>query len=546
MLLKIRKLLAFNIAFLLLSMTLGSLVPNAVAAPPEPTEEWVVLYNGPAVDDDYGRAITTDAVGNVYVTGRSFGIGTNRDIATIKYDPDGNQLWERRYNGLGDYRDEPSAIAVDPFGDIYVTGWCTGATTWYDILVLKYDPAGNLLWDAIYDGGFDSDHAQDLVIDSAGNVYITGQSAGHGAHFDCITIKYDPSGNKLWEARFDGVGHSFDSGREIELDSSGNVIITGFTARVAWTNFDFLTIKYDADGNEIWRQIYNGPADGDDYGWTLVIDPSDNIYTSGLSTGIGTGADCTTISYDPAGNQRWLATYNGPGNDQDQIYRSAIDANGNIVVTGRSMDAALVYDYITIAYDQAGSQLWFARYDGPVSGRDDAYGIAADPLGNVYVSGFSTGGSLDHDAVIIGYDSSGNQLWLKRYNGIGNGNDIAFEMALDPFGNLFATGSTFVGGTNNDLLTIKYSLPLAAEQAAEMLITSVESMELASGTENSLTSKLDNAVKSIENDNDGAAVNQLESFQNQAEALEGNKLTTEEADALSGAVQSIINTIEQI
>jgi hypothetical protein len=540
----LRRFLAISVSLLLLSVIFGGLGMNAVAAPPEPVEEWIAFYNGPGNLDEYGRAITTDALGNVYVTGRSNGVGTDRDIATIKYDTNGNQLWVSRFNGPGDGRDEPSDIDIDPFGNVIVTGWCyTDGTNYYDILVLKYDSAGNLLWQATYDGGSDNDHAQALTIDAAGNIYITGQSGGFGTHFDYITIKYDTAGNKIWEARYDGVGNAFDSGRDIELDSVGNVVTTGFTARVGWINFDVITIKYDSNGIELWKQIYNGPANSDDYGWTLEVDSSDNVYASGLSTGIGTGADCITISYDPAGTQRWLDTYDGPGNGQDQIYRSKFAANGNLYVTGRSTGAASMYDYITIAYDSAGTRLWFTRYDGPAGGVDEAYGIDVDILGNVYVSGHSLGGAGSRDAVTIGYDATGAQLWVKRFNGPGNAGDIAFVLALDTFGNLFASGRATIGGTNGDLLTIKYSLPLAAEAVTEMLISSVENLELDSGTENSLASKLDNAVKSLESDNDGAAVNQLESFQHQAEALDGTKLTTEEVDSLTGASQAIIDKI---
>ena len=79
-----------------------------------------------------------DGSGNVYVTGRSYGSGTDYDYATLKYDPDGNQLWIQRYNGPGNALDEATAIAVDGAGNVYVTGFGSGSGTDYDYATLKY------------------------------------------------------------------------------------------------------------------------------------------------------------------------------------------------------------------------------------------------------------------------------------------------------------------------------------------------------------------------------------------------------------------------
>ena len=85
-------------------------------------EAWVARYNGWAEGTDVVSAIAVDKGGNVYVTGYSFGYGSSYDYATIKYAPDGETLWVRRYNGTGDYKDSASALAVDNNGNVYVTG----------------------------------------------------------------------------------------------------------------------------------------------------------------------------------------------------------------------------------------------------------------------------------------------------------------------------------------------------------------------------------------------------------------------------------------
>src|SRR5207245_295507 len=105
-------------------------------------QEWVARYNGPGNYEDKATAIALDAAGNVYVTGGSWGSGTDFDYATIKYDSNGNQLWVARYNS-GNGGDSATAIAVDGAGNVYVTGWSSGGSTLIDYATIKYDSNGN-------------------------------------------------------------------------------------------------------------------------------------------------------------------------------------------------------------------------------------------------------------------------------------------------------------------------------------------------------------------------------------------------------------------
>ena len=86
------------------------------------------------------------------------------------------------------------------------------------------------------------------------------------------------------------------------------------------------------------------------------------------------------------------------------------------------------------------AQIWVARYDGPGQGYDAATAIAVDEIGSVYVTGYSVGLVFTNDYATIKYDSLGNELWVARYDGPDNGDDIAFDMGLDHAGNLYVTG----------------------------------------------------------------------------------------------------------
>ena len=130
--------------------------------------------------------LAVDAQGNVLVAGHSRGSGTYHDFATIKYNPDGKRLWVRRYNGKGNERDEPNAMALDTQGNVYVSGSSWSGTN-YDYATIKYNPDGQRLWLRRYTGR-GAPHS--IAVDGQGNVYIAGYSYASGTDPDFLTIKY--------------------------------------------------------------------------------------------------------------------------------------------------------------------------------------------------------------------------------------------------------------------------------------------------------------------------------------------------------------------
>src|SRR3990170_813631 len=152
---------------------------------------WVRRYNGPGNSSDYAYAIAVDGSGNVYVTGQSIGSGTYNDYATIKYYSNGDTAWVRRYNGPGNLDDVAYAIAVDGSGCVYVTGWSVGSGTGYDYTTIKYYPNGDTAWVRRYNGPANgADLARAIAVDGSGSVYVTGLSSGSGTSYDYATIKY--------------------------------------------------------------------------------------------------------------------------------------------------------------------------------------------------------------------------------------------------------------------------------------------------------------------------------------------------------------------
>lgn len=420
------------------------------------TEEWVARYNGPGDSLDFSSAITVDGFGFVYVTGWSYGTGTDLDYATIKYNSNGVQQWVARYNGTGNGVDYARAIAVDNSGNVYVTGRSLGSGTGSDYATIKYDVNGIEQWVARYNGsGNVTDEANAIAVDGSGNVYVTGRSVGSGTGEDYVTIKYNSNGDSVWVARYDGPGNGSDWARAIAVDGAGNVYVTGDS----WgngTSLDYATIKYNSNGVELWVARYNGPASGSDYAYAISVDGTGNVYVTGGSEGNGTGDDYATIKYNSNGVQQWVARYNGPGNGADAATALALDASDNVYVTGYSNGGGSGDDYATIKYNSNGDQQWVTRYNGPGNSWDYASDIAVDGFGNVYVTGDSWGSGTGEDYATVMYNTNGVQQWVARYNGPGNDLDVATAIAVDGSSNVYVTGYSGGSGTGYDYATIKY------------------------------------------------------------------------------------------
>jgi uncharacterized delta-60 repeat protein len=429
---------------------------------------WVSRYNGPGNYLDKSTSLAIDGSGNVYVTGYSYGSGTDYDYATIKYNNSGVQQWAARYNGPGNNDDRTYSIAVDGSGNVYVTGSSVGSGIDLDYTTIKYNSAGVQQWVARYNGpGNGNDRAYSLAVDGSGNVYVTGESIGSGTSYDYATIKYNSSGVQQWAVRYNGPGNSIDRGYSLAVDISGNVCVTG-TSTGNGTNYDYATIKYNSSGVQQWAVRYNGPGNNEDIAASLAVDIVGNVYLTGYSrsgSGIGT-EDYATIKYNSAGVQQWVARYNGTGNNDDRANSLVYDSYGNVYVTGQSIGSGVGYDYATIKYNNSGVQQWVARYNGPGNGYDYAYSIAIDGSGNIYVTGESPEIVTNSDYATIKYNNSGVQQWAARYNGPGNSDDVARSLAVDGSGNVYVTGYSRSGlnfGTE-DYATIKYSQPVGITQ----------------------------------------------------------------------------------
>ena len=410
---------------------------------------WTNRYNGPGNSHDSPSTVAIASNHNIVVTGGSTGAGGNFDYVTIFYSDSGVALWTNRYDGPGNANDVAQAVAVNNNGAIFVAGYSFGSRGDADFAIIAYSETGMRLWTNCYDGvGNGWDICTGMAVDSSGNVFVTGASPKNSSsgYNDFATIAYSASGVPLWTNRYNNSrANRSDGARSLAVDGSGKVFVTGYSEGIG-DNHDYVTIAYSGAGVPLWTNSY-GPNSTSDSPRDIAVDTSGNVFVTG-----GSGSDYLTIAYSGAGMRLWTNRYNGPTNGFDSAVCVAVNANRTVFVTGSSQR-----DYATVAYSVTGVGLWTNRYDGTRNNDFATALAAADTSGNVFVTGFSVSSGGGPDWATVAYSGSGIALWTNRYSGAGNATDDAVAVVVDNAGKLFVTGSSATSAGTADYVTIAYS-----------------------------------------------------------------------------------------
>jgi hypothetical protein len=387
------------------------------------------------------------------------------------------QAWVARYNnGITNGTNQAVKMALDPQGNIYVTGFSQNANTNLGYVTIKYAPNGTQLWAARYDStNSPTATPAGLVLDNSNNVIVTGSA---------LTVKYDSNGNEMWTAQF--------AGTSLAVDANLNVYVVGFST-------DFATAKISAAGSNVWQTSYPSSL-RPNVSQVVAVDNEGNVDVAGSQAFYCNEYSCSQqmllVQYSSDGNQNWSDAALGYAIPAVQVAGIALDNAANIYLVAN----AYVEPYSTFEYASKGSAIWSA-FDPSEYFGSDALGLAIDALGNTfvtgglgtceiatngayiwtncyylfpvtgsqgmsitvdqgdnaYVTGFSPGTNSTNDIVTIKYDHKGNQIWLQRYASPGNGNAAGNAIAVDNNGNVYVTGydTTAAGGT--EIVTIKYS-----------------------------------------------------------------------------------------
>ncbi|MCX7877631.1 MAG: SBBP repeat-containing protein [Ignavibacteria bacterium] len=354
---------------------------------------WVRSYNGSENSNDEGYGICVDNAGNVYVVGTASNIGKSYDIVLLKYSSAGQLLWVRTYYGHdGSYEDRGLGVNVASDNFIYVTGFCTGPTLNKQIILQKYDPAGNLLWTVREDGVNDMDSEGLALTQKDGFIYVCGYITSATTGQDMIAIKYSSAGQKIWLGSYSGSGYNEDKAWGIVVDSENNVIIGGHVTNLT---IDYAVVKFSSSGTTVWTRIINGSGNGTDKAFGLVCDLFDNsIYITGYTQSSGQGSNYLTIKYSSSGNLLWPSQYNGGGQGEDMgraigLIRNSTGSVTSVVVTGESWGLHGNYDYATVRYSpQNGTQTQLSIFFANETTNDNPKALCVSGS-KVYITGYS-------------------------------------------------------------------------------------------------------------------------------------------------------------
>jgi len=411
--------------------------------------QWLVFAGEKGITR--ANALALDSSGNSYITGRfselatfgstSLSSNTSREILVAKLSPAGQFLWAFAFGGSGD--DIGSGIAVDSAGNVYVTGefrstMPVGATTLTskgstDIFVIKLSPAGQPLW-ANSAGSTDQDYGMGIAVDGSGGVYITGAFQDK-AEFGTTTL----------------TSKGYDDAFVAKLSSTGAFLWANSAGGPDYDNGNAIAVN--AAGDVFITGSYESDAT---FGTTSLSSKGyDDIFVARLS---------------PSGPFSW-ATSAG-GNNKDLGNGIALDPGGNIFVTGSFRSLPGVFgtstlttmgneDIFVAKLSPSGPFIWATSGGG--TDLDEALAITVDASSNAYITGFSdsqtsTLGSThltsqgENNIIVAKISSGGAFVWATMAQGDSGIFNAGRGIGVDTAGLVRVAGSidestTFLGGT---------------------------------------------------------------------------------------------------
>lgn len=432
-----------------------------------------------------------------------------RNPTANPFDHQHTSAWANHINS--GQTDVAYAMTSDPYSNVYVTGSFSGTVDFdpgpgevlltslgsTDAFVYKLDPYGNLIWVKKI-GGPETDIAYDIVLDSNGNIVITGSfhtivdfdpgvdvvNIGSLGQEDIFVLKLDKNGNYVWANRMGGGGR--DEPRSIDINASNDIVIAGYFEETSdfdpGPNTAILTANGEEDifiatlnslGEYVWAKSIGGT--GFDRAQDLTVDAESNIVVTGYFHNM--------VDFDPDNGEQLLSSFGGseifilkliPSGELDWVHRFgsvlddeghgiATDHDGNIYATGSFSDKVDFHptgvyfleaedetDIYTLRLLPQGEFSWAQRAGG--SGFDEGSAIAYSHDA-VYVTGVFEGIGEFHPGVQeVELRSSGNSdiflqklqaldgdhLWLNQFGGTMQ--DVALDVHPVQYGKVGVTG----------------------------------------------------------------------------------------------------------
>jgi len=415
----------------------GTLVilPPAGAISCTPVFVWSRTQNGTSNGNDIAEGITIAVDGSVVVSGYQTVAGDLEDWLLRKYDSTGNVLWSQSFNDPFNGTDIGVGVTIDPSGNIVQAGgtrlYGNGSNSYF--LTRMFTTAGALTWSRTYTFALVGADclATAVASDTSGNIAVCGWEQYLPGSYRWRILKYDPAGTLLWSRSYSSPAQGYDRPYGIVADpATGSLVVAGNEERTdLGQSYNWLIRKYDNAGNLLWSSGYTSAGSAVDSAYGIAMDPSGSVYVAGEETVAGQGTNWLVRKYSIGGALIWSVGYNGAANGNDIAYGVTVDAAGNILVTGDETVAGQGLNWLVRRYAPDGTFLNSYSYNSPANVDDSPRGVAASPSGAFAVAGFETRTDLAQ-----------NMNWLVRMYGVGA--SLSASMAVIPGSVLVGTPAT--------------------------------------------------------------------------------------------------------
>ncbi len=291
--------------------------------------------------DEEANAIALDNSGNIIISGYTKNSGTGSDITILKYNTAGTLLWTAQYSGAANESDRSYDLTTDATGNIYVTGKtdinASPIITNDELFAAKYNSNGALLWSSVFNGGTGNQRGRFIRVGTSGAIYVCGQS-NNGTNEDVVVIKYSASGTVLWSYTYDaGNEESFES-CILDANESVTALCTSAIDAITGEGSEIKLFQVASSGSLTWEQTYTSANSLQSTGEAIETAPNGNIIMIGsiFNYTVPESHDCLTACYSSAGTFVWENIYDSATQLDDVGDALAIDANNNVMVACHS------------------------------------------------------------------------------------------------------------------------------------------------------------------------------------------------------------------
>lgn len=368
--------------------------------------------------------------------------------------------WVDRVNGRGNSFDIAENLLLDEQSNAYV--YCTVFDSVFgqtNICVIKYSPSGSVLWKTVFDNPFGTiDQLQDVYKDSQNNSYITGYCS-EADRIKLLILKINSNGDTVFSRITSIPDHETLVSHSICLDNTGNIFVLADGRNLTTGKTDFIIVKYNSSGAVSNYKVFEGSPDGDDNGVKILSDNSGNIFAGVNSFYSGVSYDIVIYKLDNNLNEIYSKRINGSASLDDGIVDTKLAYDNNILFTAKVSGAGSEWDIGTFKLNNStGDIIWQKIYNGVGNHLDLPYALTTDISENTYVTGYARNSSSiqSEDIVVLKYDKNGNELWSRVYNDSVNGTDQGFSICTDNQKNVYVAGCADQGNQHVEYVTLKY------------------------------------------------------------------------------------------